>query len=63
MFGHQRTQDNVRVKAFTVADSEHLNKAFFVCDYRRNIDKTKAYRDLNPTKALLISVEAYKKVV
>ena len=61
MSGHERKGDSLRVKEFTKENSQHLGCVFFVCDYRIDVRNEKAFRNLKPTEAMLISVDDYKK--
>lgn len=57
-----RAFEDKRVQGFTNENSEHLGKIFYVCDFRKDINQSRAFRDLKPTKAILVSViESNKK--
>ena len=52
--------DHDRVKDYLVADSSHIGKIYYVCDFRQAVEQSRAFRDLKPTKVILISKEDYK---
>lgn len=60
MDSSNRRGDYERVKPFMFKDSENLGKTFYVCDFRHAVNQTRAFRDLKPTKVILISNLDYK---
>lgn len=63
VFMLKRINETKRVEEYTCENSDHIGKTFYVCDFRRSVNQERAFRDLKPTKAVLITQKQYQEEI